>query len=52
MPDQDCAYGAFLSHASEDTAWCEQLAEHLRNEGVRVWFDKWELQAGDHLLAR
>jgi energy-coupling factor transporter ATP-binding protein EcfA2 len=24
----------------------------LRNEGVRVWFDQWELQPGDHLLKK
>lgn len=52
MPDQDFEYDVFLSHASEDTAWCEKLAERLRNESVRVWFDQWELQPGDHLLAR
>ncbi|MCX7837899.1 MAG: TIR domain-containing protein, partial [Anaerolineae bacterium] len=45
-------YDLFLSHAGEDSAWCEMLAERLRNEGVRVWFDKWELEPGDHLLAR
>jgi len=50
MPDQE--YDVFLSHAGEDTAWCETLAERLRNEGVRVWFDQWELQPGDNLLAR
>jgi sulfatase modifying factor 1 len=52
MPDQDFKYDVFLSHASEDAAWCENLAERLRNEGVHVWFDKWELKPGDHLLAR
>jgi hypothetical protein len=52
MPDQDFKYDVFLSHASEDTAWCEKLAERLRNEGVHVWFDEWELKPGDHLLAR
>ncbi|MBI3799677.1 MAG: toll/interleukin-1 receptor domain-containing protein [Deltaproteobacteria bacterium] len=52
MPDQDFAYDVFLSHASEDTSWSEQLAERLRNEGVRVWFDKWELRPGAHLLRR
>lgn len=45
-------YDAFLSHASEDKPWCERLAERLRDEGVRVWFDAWELQPGDHLLVR
>ncbi|HEY3135111.1 MAG TPA: TIR domain-containing protein, partial [Blastocatellia bacterium] len=52
MPDLDFQYDAFLSHASEDVEWCERLAERLRDEGVRVWFDKWQLQPGDHLLAR
>jgi hypothetical protein len=48
----DIEYDVFLSHASEDSEWCETLAQRLRDEGVRVWFDKWELQPGDHLLAR
>lgn len=52
MPDQDLQYDVFLSHASEDTAWCEMLATRLRNLGVRVWFDQWELRPGDHLEAR
>jgi TIR domain/Restriction endonuclease len=52
MPDQEFEYDVFLSHAGEDTEWCETLAERLRNEGVRLWFDKWELQPGDNLLAK
>ncbi len=24
----------------------------MRNESDRVWFDRWELKAGDHLLVR
>lgn len=49
-PEQTIDYDAFLSPASEDKPWCEQLAMRLRDEGVRVWFDAWELQPGDHLL--
>ncbi len=49
---QEFKYDLFLSHASEDKEWCEMLAERLRNHGVRVWFDGWELQAGDHLEGR
>src|SRR5437868_7944111 len=45
-------YDVFLSHASEDQAWCERLAERLRDEGIRVWVDFWEVQPGDHLEAR
>jgi hypothetical protein len=54
MPDQDqeYQYDLFLSHASEDNVWCEKLAERLRDQGVRVWFDGWEIKAGDHLEAR
>jgi hypothetical protein len=52
MPDQEFEYDVFLGHAGEDTAWCETLAERLRNESVRVWFDEWELQPGDHLLKK
>lgn len=48
----DFEYDVFLSHADEDGDWCEHLAQRLRDEGVRVWFDKWELQPGDHLIAR
>ena len=49
---QERKYDLFLSHASEDVVFCEQFANDLRNAGVRVWFDRWELQAGDNLLAR
>ena len=45
-------YDVFLSHASEDADWCEQLAKRLRNEGLRVWFDRSQLEPGDHLIAR
>jgi hypothetical protein len=36
--DREFDYDAFLSHAGEDSAWCERLADRLRNETVRVWF--------------
>jgi len=51
-PEGEPTYDLFLSHAGEDTAWCEDLANRLRNEGVRVWFDRWEVRPGDHLVAR
>jgi len=52
MPEENFKYDVFLSHAGEDTAWCEKLAHRLREEGFRVWFDKWEMAAGDHLVAK
>jgi hypothetical protein len=38
------AYDVFISHASEDTLWCEKLATKLQELGLKVWFDKWALQ--------
>ena len=52
MPEATFKYDIFLSHASEDAAWCEKLAHRLREQGFRVWFDKWEVSAGDHLIAK
>lgn len=52
MTDQEFKYDVFLSHASEDSEWCRMLAERLRREGVRVWFDLWRVKVGDHLLMK
>lgn len=52
MPNEDYSYDVFLSHASEDVEWCKLFAERLRNDGVRVWFDYWEINPGDLFLAR
>ena len=37
----------FLSHSSHDTDVVRELAERLRGDGVRVWFDEWEIKLGD-----
>ena len=37
-------YDVFISHANEDTDWCKQLAEDLRDARLRVWFDKWQIR--------
>jgi small GTP-binding protein len=44
----DFQYDVFLSHSSKDKAVVRQLAERLRSDGLRVWFDEWELKPGDH----
>ncbi|HEX7291638.1 MAG TPA: toll/interleukin-1 receptor domain-containing protein [Conexibacter sp.] len=46
-------YDVFISHASEDKdAVAAPLAERLRRFGLRVWFDAFELRAGDSLVAK
>jgi hypothetical protein len=53
-PDVDSSsqreYDVFISHASEDkAAIVRPLAEALRNHGLKVWYDEFELRIGDSL---
>jgi hypothetical protein len=32
----------FLSHSAKDKAVVRPLAERLRADGLKVWFDEWE----------
>lgn len=46
----DAKWDVFISYASEDKDTIAiPLAELLRNEGLRVWFDRFELRAGDSI---
>ena len=42
-------YDVFLSHSSKDKPVVRLLAERLRADGVRVWFDEWVLQPGANI---
>jgi len=48
MADQ-FEYDVFLSHSSKDKAVVRPLAERLRADGLKVWFDEWVLKPGNHL---
>jgi TIR domain len=39
MP-QDPQFDVFLSHSSKDKVIVRELAERLRGDGLRVWFDE------------
>ena len=43
-------YDVFLSHSAKDTAVVRPLAERLRQDGLKVWFDEWVLKPGDQTL--
>lgn len=51
MPDA-FQYDAFLSHSAKDKAAVRPLAERLRKDGLKVWFDEWVLKAGDSIPAK
>ncbi len=42
-------YDVFLSHNSNDKPQVRQLAERLRDAGLRVWFDEWVIKPGDDI---
>ena len=46
------SYDVFLSHSSRDKAVVRRIAERLRADGLRVWFDEWELKPGDNIPAK
>ncbi len=44
--------GLFLSHSSVDKPFVTRLAIDLVNRGMPVWFDTWEMGAGDSLQGK
>ncbi len=45
-------YDVFLSHSAKDKAVVRLLAERLRADGLKVWFDEWVLKPGDSIPAK
>ena len=42
-------YDGFLSHSAKDKPVVRDVAERLKKDGLRVWFDEWEIQPGDSI---
>jgi len=40
-------YDVFLSHNTKDKPRVRRLAERLRQAGLRVWFNKWNVRSGN-----
>ncbi|MCK6559993.1 toll/interleukin-1 receptor domain-containing protein [candidate division KSB1 bacterium] len=51
MPN-DFKYDVFLSHSAKDKSIVRELANRLKNDKLRVWFDEWELKPGDSIPAK
>src|SRR5271169_3499124 len=45
-------YDVFLSHSAKDKAVVRPLAQRLRKDGLKVWFDEWVLKPGDSIPAK
>jgi small GTP-binding protein len=48
----DFQHDVFLSHSAKDKAVVRPLAERLRADGLKVWFDEWVLKPGDSIPAK
>jgi small GTP-binding protein len=45
-------YDVLLSYSKHDKEVVRDLAERLRSDGLRVWFDEWELVDGDSVAVK
>ncbi len=45
-------YDVFLSHSAKDKAVVRPIAERLKKDGLRVWFDEWRIKTGDSIPAK
>ena len=52
MSDADFTHDVFLSHSAKDKPVVRPLAERLRQDGLKVWFDEWVLKPGDSIPAK
>jgi small GTP-binding protein len=50
--DAGFQYDVFLSHSAKDKRVVRPLAERLRKDGLKVWFDEWEIKPGDSIPAK
>lgn len=50
--DTEFLFDVFISYSSKDCVLVRVVAESLRQAQLRVWFDEWEIQPGDHILMK
>ena len=52
MSDAAFTCDVFLSYGAKDKAVVRAVAERLRKDGLKVWFDEWVLKPGDSIPAK
>lgn len=51
MP-QNFIFDVFLSHSSKDKIAVRDIAKRLKEDGLKVWFDEWQIKPGDSIPAK
>jgi hypothetical protein len=46
------SYDVFLCHSAKDQMEARAIAERLRKDGLKVWFDEWEIRPTDMIPAK
>lgn len=41
------SFDVFVSYASSDKSWATEFVSALKEAGVKIWFDKWNLVPGE-----
>ena len=44
------AYDVLLSHSAKEKPSVRELAERLRKDRLKVWFDEWGIRPGDMIM--
>jgi predicted nucleotide-binding protein len=40
----------FISHSNADSEWAKSFADALRQHGIRVWLDQFQIKAGESIV--
>lgn len=48
----DPEFDVFLSYSSKDKVIARNIAKRMRADGLRLWFDEWEIKPGDNIPSK
>ena len=52
MSNVQFTYDVFLSHSAQDKDVVRAIAQRLKDDGLKVWFDEWKIKPDDSIPAK